>query len=264
MLADHPTPLQRRPRGRLRGWGVPARRLAAEVKSIGVLSTARGLPRYIGDLRRFRALGGDPDLRSLYPVLGDRTARHPFEPQYLHQAVWLAHRVVTDPPLRHVDVGSHLPTIAMLTSVTDVTFIDLRTSGLRLDRFTEQPGSATALPFPDASVESLSCLHVAEHIGLGRYGDDLDPRGTETVARELARVVAPGGVLYVSLPIGTPRVEFNAHRVFQPDLVPSMFPGLQLLEYSTVDPDGQMHRDVPLRTPDGDRLALGLFLLTRA
>jgi SAM-dependent methyltransferase len=242
---------------------VPARRLAAEVKNIGVVPTLRQLPRYVRDLRRFRALGGDVDLKSLYPILGDRTASHPVEPQYLHQAVWLAHRVVATPPKRHVDVGSHLPTVAMLTSVTDVTFIDLRTSGLRLDRFTEQQGTALALPFADASVESLSCLHVAEHIGLGRYGDDLDPQGTERVARELARVLAPGGVLYVSLPIGTARVEFNAHRVFQPDLVPGMFPGLQLVEYSMVDPNGQVHRDVPLAAPRGDRLALGLFRLTR-
>ena len=40
-----------------------------------------------------------------------------------------------------------------------------------------------------------------EHIGLGRYGDPIDPQGTEKAATELQRVLAPGGDLYLSLPI---------------------------------------------------------------
>src|SRR5207253_10606962 len=67
-----------------------------------------------------------------------------------------------------------------------------------------------SLPFADRSVESLSCLHVAEHVGLGRYGDELDPEGTVKAARELQRVVAPAGRLYFALPVGRPRTEFRS------------------------------------------------------
>ena len=37
----------------------------------------------------------------------------------------------------------------------------------------------------DNSVDSLSCMHVIEHIGLGRYGDPINAKGDELAAGEL-------------------------------------------------------------------------------
>ena len=71
----------------------------------------------------------------------------------------------------------------MLTTITDVTFIDIRPLELKLDRYTGKKGSIVALPFGDGSVSSLSCLHVVEHVGLGRYGDPIDPDGSKKPAR---------------------------------------------------------------------------------
>src|SRR2546430_12288402 len=48
-------------------------------------------------------------------------------------------------------------------------------------------------PFGDLELSSVSCLHVAEHIGLGRYGDAIDPLGTRKAIGELARVLAVDG-----------------------------------------------------------------------
>lgn len=262
-MTDETTSHVDRPAGRLRGWGLPARRLAAEARAQGIVATAQELPRFARDLRRFRKLGGRADTRYLYPALTDRTAAHPVEPQYLHQGVWLLKQVALRRPQEHVDVASHLPTVAMLTVLTSVTFVDIRLSGLQLDGLIEQHGSATSLPYADASVHSISCLHVAEHVGLGRYGDDLDPEGSEKVARELARVVAPGGTLYLSVPVGRPRVEFNAHRVFAVEAVPNLLPGLELQSFALVDSSGRFHPDAEPKTPAGSGLALGLFTLTR-
>jgi SAM-dependent methyltransferase len=102
-------------------------------------------------------------------------------------------------------------------------------------------GSVLDLPFADGSLESVSCLHVAEHIGLGRYGDPLDPLGTRNAAAELRRVLAPGGQLLFSLPVGRPRVESNAHRVHDPLEVRSWFADLELVEFAGVD-DAQVFR----------------------
>lgn len=61
--------------------------------------------------------------------------------------------------------------------------------------------------------DSLSCLHTIEHFGLGRYGDPIEPDGHLKGLAQLKQMVAPGGILYLSTPIGPKRVEFNAHRV---------------------------------------------------
>ena len=63
---------------------------------------------------------------------------------------------------------------------------------------------------PAGSVDSISCLHALEHFGLGRYGDEIDPRAWETALSEMVRILAPGGIMYLSVPIGTERLEFTA------------------------------------------------------
>ena len=60
------------------------------------------------------------------------------------------------------------------------------------------------------------------------------PLGTRKAAAELQRVLAPGGQLLFSLPVGRPRVEFNAHRVHDPREVASWF-ALELVEFAGVD-----------------------------
>ncbi len=64
--------------------------------------------------------------------------------------------------------------------------------------------------------DSLSCLHVLEHFGLGRYGDPIDPNGYKTGFANLASLLRPGARFYLSTPIGKERVEFNANWVFAP------------------------------------------------
>ena len=59
--------------------------------------------------------------------------------------------------------------------------------------------------------------------------------------RELARVVAPGGHLYIGVPVGRRRVCFNAHRIYDPEDFVRWFEeeGLLLEGFSVVDDDGR-------------------------
>jgi len=47
-------------------------------------------------------------------------------------------------------------------------------------------------------------MNVVEHVGLGRYGEPLDPEGDIKAMRELRRVLAPGGSLLFVVPVGRP------------------------------------------------------------
>jgi hypothetical protein len=72
---------------------------------------------------------------------------------------------------------------------------------------------------------------VVEHIGLGRYGDPLDPEGTEKAMAELKRIIAPGGNLYLSVPIDdVNRTYFNAHRAFTEPYLEELFHPLEIVE----------------------------------
>jgi len=230
-----------------------------------ILGALRGYPRFLADRRAFTALPGAPPLRRSedLPQLLDRTETTPFEPHYTFQDGWAAREVARLAPERHVDVASRISFPIGLSAFVPVTFVDLRRLEVDLPGLECEVGSVLSLPFADRSLQSLSCLHVAEHIGLGRYGDELDPDGTAKAALELQRVLAPGGTLLVGLPVGRERVEFNAHRVHDPVRVPGLFPELGLDGFAGVDDDGAFHSRLDPADLRGSRWACGLYRLRR-
>jgi FkbM family methyltransferase len=221
--------------------------------------------RFQHDLAAYRALPGGASARDedLFPQLGDWREVHELDAHYFHQDTWAANRIAELRPGGHVDVGSRIDLVGFLTAVTEVTFVDIRPLEVDIERLTCIAGSILDLPFADRSLKSVSCLHVAEHIGLGRYGDPLDPAGSLKAMAELQRVVAPGGHLLFSGPIGRPRVCFNAHRIHDPVAIVERFAELELVEFAVVDDSGRFTRH---RDPAAYRdltYGCGMFLLRR-
>jgi SAM-dependent methyltransferase len=238
--------------------------VAAVLPPRELVTALREYPRFVRERRRYMALSGER-LRwsDQLPQLLDRSATTPFDAHYEYQDAWAARRIFLEGPEHHVDVGSRISYVLGLTAFCDTTFVDIRPLEVSIPGFTSVAGDVLNLPFEDRSVASLSCLHVAEHVGLGRYGDPLDPDGTRKATRELARVLAPRGRLYFSLPVGRERTVFNAHRVHDPTAVAAMFPGLTLMACAGVD-DG--NRFLPAVEPAelrGQEYACGFFVFTR-
>lgn len=220
---------------------------------------------YVQDLAAYRSMPGGEGTRDedLIPQLGDRTPANPYDGHYFFQDVWAARRIADRRPARHVDVGSRVDYVGFVTAITDVVFVDIRPLEVEIENLECVTGSVLNLPFTDRSLDSVSCLHVAEHIGLGRYGDPLNPSGTREAAAELQRVIAPGGQLLFSVPVGRPRTCFNAHRIFDPCEVPHMFPELLLVEFAGVDDSIVFRRH---RLPEelaGSEYACGMYLFRR-
>jgi SAM-dependent methyltransferase len=229
-----------------------------------VSAAVRGLPRYLRDRRRYERL--TDERLSRYddnPQLKDWTATSPYDAHYTYQDAWAAREIFARKPGRHVDVGSRISFVMGLTAFVPVVFVDLRPLEVEFPNLESRAGTVLDLPFEGTSVESLSCLHVAEHIGLGRYGDPLDPHGTEKAAAELARVLAPGGQLYFSLPVGEPRTNFNAHRVHDPRAIPALFPDLRLEAFAGVDDGGRFHPETEPEALAGSGWACGLYRFSR-
>ena len=251
-------------------WRKNARALQYRIDSVLGLSHAWTAVRRYGDFRRslhrYRALPGAEPIssRDLYPCLFDNTPTTPAPPHYFYQAAWAARRILQAPPRSHVDIGSQLDFIAVLSASLPVTFVDIRPLHAALSNVWSVAGSSLALPFRTGSISSLSCLSVIEHIGLGRYGDPLDPAGTEGAARELTRILAPGGRLFLSAPVGRERTCFNAHRVPSPFTLLRYFSGLSLVEFSCEEDGGRYREHVDPGECAGANLACGMFLFTKS
>lgn len=244
--------------------GLDATALAAMARSLAPHASPADRAQYVEDALSYQAAGGDPlTAPDLMPMLHDKGVGNPYDQHYFFQDVWAARRVADRRPARHVDVASRVDLVGFLTALTDVVFVDIRPLTAEIENLECVVGTAHALPFDDRSLESVSCLHVAEHIGLGRYGDPIDPLGTVKAAAELQRVLADDGELLFSVPVGRPRVCFNAHRIFAPAAVPEMFPELEVVEFAGVDDLGQFRRHRGLDELEGSRYACGMYRLRR-
>lgn len=225
------------------------------------LAGALFLPRYLRHWREYsrRAGAQGPRFADSHPCLGDWSSHTPFDPHYFYQGAWLARRVAALRPARHVDVGSSVLTLSVLSATVETLHVDFRPLEAKLPGLQTEAGDILRLRFADASLPSLSCLHVIEHIGLGRYGDPVDPEGARKAAAELARVLAPGGRLFFSAPVGRERVCFNAHRVFAPESVLAMFGGLRLRGFALVDDAGAFHDGASPESARGLDYGCGMF-----
>lgn len=224
--------------------------------------------RFFNDWRRYRAAGGIAYLKDFYPCLADRTQETPIDPQYFYQAVWGFSKILPQMPDIHVDVGSDVKFVGMLSAAVKVEFVDIRPLPVQLANLACRQGTILKLPYPDASVRSISSMHVIEHIGLGRYGDPIDPDGSHKACAELERVLIQSGYLYISAPIGKPRVQFNGQRVFSIEEICNFFAGLRLVEMALVDNYGKFHPNIIPESivydeKSGLDYALGCFVFTK-
>lgn len=223
------------------------------------------LLRYFGDWRRFSRSPGATRLAfaDAYPCLTDWVPATPFDPHYFHQGAWLARHLARKPPDLHIDAGSSVMMLSVASAWVTTVFVDVRPLRAGISGLLPIAGTLASLPFADRSIASLSCLHVIEHVGLGRYGDPIDPHGAHKAAGELARVLAPGGRLYLSTPVGRERVCFNAHRVFSPETVRDWFSNFELAEFAFVDDTGVFQTPESLAAAALCEYGCGMFVFER-
>jgi len=216
---------------------------------------------YLKDYHRYNRLPGAEKIRLInsWPQLHDKTFKTPFDAHYFYIYFWAMRRILARRPRNHVDIGSQIMFVNLLSAMLPVIFVDYRPLDARMEGLINCRGDILNLPFANESVKSLSCLHVAEHIGLGRYGEPLNPYGTRQACTELQRVLAPGGNLYFALPVGRPRVCFNAHRIHDPETIMKYFEELELVEFSVVDDDGRYIEQDDPRKYVYSNYACGMF-----
>ena len=196
---------------------------------------------FLKDLRNYKKISTETVLiRDIYPCLRDEDSKSQTgRGSYFYQDVWALDKIKNIAPALHVDVGSRIDGFVGQCSVfVPVTFIDIRPVVINLPNITYKQGSVIQLPYKSNELESVSSLCVVEHIGLGRYGDAIDPNGTKEAIKELQRVVRSKGTILVSVLLATEnKVAFNAHRLFEPQSFTKLFKDCDLLEYSISLPD---------------------------
>ncbi|MEA2952068.1 MAG: hypothetical protein QOJ96_1588 [Alphaproteobacteria bacterium] len=237
------------------------------------LPSLRHFPIFFLDAWRYRRLtwGEALPLRwsNLFPILNERSGNAgTTTSHYFIMDLWMARRLLAAKPEQHVDIASRLDGFVahLLASGLTVTQVDIRPLPNLPEGLLFLQDDATLLrKVPDGSLPSLSSLHAAEHFGLGRYGDAIDPLACFTFMRNLARVVANRGRLYFAVPVGRERVHFNAHRVFDPRRVEELFreAGLRVEERAVITAEGVLTENANWCDHLADEEACGLWIFSK-
>ncbi len=173
-------------------------------------------------------------------ITHQKTDQINFDNHYLYHTAWAARVVKRINPAKHVDISSYTYFATILSAFIPIDYYDYRMLPVTLDQLHCGTADLYQLPFDDNSIPSLSCMHVVEHVGLGRYGDNPCYDGDLKAFQELSRVLALNGDLLFVVPIGKPKIVYNAHRIYSYDQIITAFGDLQLVEFSLI-PDDKYH-----------------------
>lgn len=171
--------------------------------------------------------------------LNEKTSKTGFDRHYIYHVAWAARVLAETKPNRHTDISSSLYFSSIVSAFMPVDFYDYRPAQLDLPNLISHHADLNSLPFADSSLASLSCMHTVEHVGLGRYGDQINPQGDLKAMSELSRVLAHGGDLLFVVPIGKPKIVFNAHRIYSYNQIIASFPNLRLKRFSLIPENPQ-------------------------
>jgi len=208
--------------------------------------------RYKTNFQEFTKLLGDSEewpIGNHYPILdewhGDcgTASGH-----YFHQYIWAARKIFQRNPVHHIDVGSRIDGfVAHVACFREIEVYDIRPNSSQVKNIKFVQSDLMKSGGRDIC-DSLSCLHVIEHFGLGRYGDEIDPWGYMRGFRCVSDLLRSEGTFYFSVPIGPQRIEFNAHRVFGLKHLLNMIDelGFDIIEFSLVNDAGLLIENVPL------------------
>jgi hypothetical protein len=174
--------------------------------------------RYWHGYRVFRKLEPGSPLKISIILGDDRIASSSADGHYFWQDLYCAKWIYQRQPINHLDVGSRIDGfIANLLTFMEVTVLDVREETVEIPGLMFLQGNAQEpLNNLEGQFASVSSLHSIEHFGLGRYGDPLDLEGHTKGLVNISKCVQLNGYLYVSFPVGNPRIEFNAQRIIHP------------------------------------------------
>lgn len=201
--------------------------------------------------------------KDLYPCLYDDTQNTGFDAHYIYHPAWASRIIKEINPVKHIDISSTLHFCSILSAFIPTEFYDYRPAELNLSNLKSEREDLSNLSFKSNSIESLSCMHTVEHIGLGRYGDPIDPEGDIKAINELKRVVKPGGTILFVVPVGKPKIMFNAHRIYSPLMITNYFEGFRLKNFSLITDENKFIPNANLQDGLDQTYGCGCFWLIK-
>jgi hypothetical protein len=243
---------------------------------IKMVNSIKGIPYYFQNVvllkKQEKATIKKFSFAAFYPCLDDRFSDSgKAKGHYFHQDLLVARRIYQNNPKTHVDIGSRIDGfVAHVAVFRKIEVFDIRPLVAHINNinFRQVDLMKDNLEISEYC-DSLSILHALEHFGLGRYGDPVSYDGYLLGLDNLYKILKKGGRLYLSVPIGPQRIEFDAHRVFSINFLLELFHGKYSINcFSYVDDAGDLYENVKINSKNkqdnfGCDFGCGIFEMTK-
>jgi SAM-dependent methyltransferase len=209
---------------------------------------------------------------TLLPALDDKNVTNgSLTYHYFYQDLFVAQCLFRDNPHLHVDFGSRIDGfVAHVASFRTLEVLDIRPMEQSIPNvLTRQADLMGDVSHLANYADSVSSLHVIEHLGLGRYGDPININGHLIGLENIHKILKPGGKFYFATPFGPQRIEFNTHRIFNLSyLMEYLIPRYEVLNFAYVDDGNNLHPSVELTSENiksnlGQNFACAIFELRK-
>jgi hypothetical protein len=150
----------------------------------------------------------------------------------LHKSFWLL-RAFAKNPIRDMDVvvfGSMEPwfesvcVAAGAKSVTTIEYNKLTYDHPKIKTLTVAEADA-AMESGGMQFDAALSISSFDHDGLGRYGDPVDPNGDLKAMQKAMSMLKPGGLMFLTIPVGPDILVWNLHRRYGEHRLPMMLRG---------------------------------------
>lgn len=205
-------------------------------------------------IREYYIFKNKKPICNVYPCLEDYDNQaNEFKNQFFHADLLVAQYIYEDNPKNHLDIGSRIDgLVSHVASFRKIDVIDVRGVDIQPHKniFTIQKD---IIDSQDSTItekyESISSIGVLAHIGLGRYGDKIDADGHLKAIDAICKLALKGCKIYIMTPVGKKKIEFNAHRIFEPEEIINRFAlnNCELLKFSLVNDDGNLEIDTDIK-----------------
>ena len=224
-------------------------------------------PRYLKDYFKFKKKGGK--VRNIYISLEDfNNEASEFKNQFFHSDLIVSQKIFNQNPKNHLDIGSRIDgLVSHIASYRSLDFADIRNVKIYPHKNinTQQIDIGNENLKITKKYSSISSIGVLGHVGLGRYGDKIDPDGHLKAFKNISNLADKSAIFYLMVPVGKEGVEFNSHRVFKAIDIIEIFKNLNfdLMEFSFVDDNGELKFKSSIKETEKLNFGGGIFIFKK-
>lgn len=177
-----------------------------------LFSFIANLPNFIFDLLKFRQ---QHKIQDIFPILSEKKFTQ-FDKHLFQLDLIVAQEIYNENPKNHLDIGSRVDgLVAHLASFRKVDVLDIRELNISYKKnITTITKDLLEIDYSKINYDSISSVGCIAHIGLGRYGDKIEPEGDKKALKIISKILNYNGILYLAVPTGKEKVVFNSHRQY--------------------------------------------------